>query len=78
MTGPEEFQQIISRIAGALRTARVSQNLSQSEVARRAGLNSTMVMRVEKGERVPTIDTLLRISKALEIDLATVIKNSSR
>ena len=33
-----------------------------------------MVMRVEKRERVPTIDTLLRIADALQIDLGSMLK----
>jgi transcriptional regulator with XRE-family HTH domain len=35
-----------------------------------------MVMRVEKRERLPTIDTLLRIAGALEIDLSAVLKKA--
>jgi len=35
-----------------------------------------MVSRVEKRERLPTIDTLLRISEALGADLAKLIRES--
>ena len=77
MQSPEELQQIISRLAGILYQERLSQNLSQNEVATRAGLSRTMVMRVEKLERVPTIDTLLRICQALGIDLWKVIRQAS-
>lgn len=35
-----------------------------------------MVMRVEKRERVPTIDTLLRIADALQIDLGSMLKRA--
>ncbi len=37
-----------------------------------------MVMRVEKRERLPTIDTLLRIADALEIDLSAVLAQAMR
>ena len=37
-----------------------------------------MVMRVEKRERLPTIDTLLRIADALEIDLSEALKQAIR
>jgi transcriptional regulator with XRE-family HTH domain len=33
-------------------------------------------MRVEKRERLPTIDTLLRIADALQIDLSSVLKRA--
>ena len=52
---------------------RLRQNLSLNEVASRAGLSHTMVMRVEKRERLPTIDTLLRITDALGIELSPLI-----
>jgi transcriptional regulator with XRE-family HTH domain len=35
-----------------------------------------MVMRVEKQERMPTIDTLLLITDALEVDLAALLKKA--
>ena len=41
-----------------------------------AGLSHAMVSRVEKGERLPTIDTLLRISEALGVDLGKLIRNA--
>ena len=37
-----------------------------------------MVMRVEKRERLPTIDTLLRIADALEIDLSALLNQAMR
>lgn len=37
-----------------------------------------MVMRVEKRERLPTIDTLLRITDALEIDLQTPLTKATK
>jgi transcriptional regulator with XRE-family HTH domain len=33
---------------------------------------------VEKRERLPTIDTLLRIAEALEIDLSAVLKQAMK
>jgi transcriptional regulator with XRE-family HTH domain len=35
-----------------------------------------MIGRVEKGERMPTIDTLLRISDALEINLSRLLQRA--
>jgi transcriptional regulator with XRE-family HTH domain len=71
---PEE---IISRMVGVLRAERLRQGLSQNEVAKRSQLSHTMVMRVEKQERMPTVDTLLRICAALDIELWKVLKSVS-
>lgn len=49
-----------------------------NEVATRAGLSHTMVMRVEKRDRLPTIDTLLRIAEALDVDLGALIQRASK
>ena len=65
------------RVIDALRTERLRQGLSQNEVARRSGLDHTMVMRVEKQERMPTIDTLLRMTDALEVELGEIITAAS-
>jgi transcriptional regulator with XRE-family HTH domain len=42
-------------------------------VAERAGLSQQMVSYVERGMRNPTLETLLRIAAALEIDLAVIL-----
>ncbi len=70
-------QQIINRVVDALRDERLRLGRSQNEVAHRAGLSHTMVMRVEKQERMPTIDTLLRIAAALDLELGAVITRAS-
>ena len=49
-----------------------------NEIGTRSGLSRTMVMRVEKRERLPTIDTLLRITEALEIDLSKILKDAMK
>ena len=48
------------------------------EVATRSGLSHTMVMRVEKKERLPTIDTLLRIAGALDVDLWKLLRDATK
>jgi transcriptional regulator with XRE-family HTH domain len=67
---------IIARLIELIQTARLRQKLSLNEVATRSGLSHTMIMRVEKRERLPTIDTLLRIAEALQIDLSVVLKRA--
>lgn len=46
-------------------------------VAKKAGLSQQMISYVERGLRNPTLDTLLRIADALDIDLWRVIKQAS-
>jgi DNA-binding XRE family transcriptional regulator len=45
--------------------ARIAQNLTQSELAQKAGLKQTAISRLESGEGNPTFNTLKRVSGAL-------------
>ncbi len=47
-------------------------------VAKRARLSHSMVNRVENELRSPTLDTLLRIAVAMEIDLWPLIKQAEQ
>jgi transcriptional regulator with XRE-family HTH domain len=74
-TPPKEA--IIARLVESLRDERLRQDLSLNAVAEKAGLSHATIMRVEKRQRLPTIDTLLRISDALEIDLSAFLRRAS-
>lgn len=64
---------IASAVAQILRTERERQGMSMNALATRAGLSQQMVSYVERELRNPTLDTLLRITEALGIDLADVV-----
>lgn len=76
MSKTSEREAIIGRLIALIQAERFRQKLSLNEVATRSGLSHTMIMRVEKRERLPTIDTLLRIADALQIDLSSVLKRA--
>lgn len=61
-----------------LREERVLQKLSNDEVASRSGLSHAMVSRVEKRQRLPTIDTLLSITGAMGVDLSKLLRKAMR
>jgi transcriptional regulator with XRE-family HTH domain len=67
---------ISSNVARILREERLKRALSMSAVAARAGLSQQMVSYVEREMRSPTLDTLLRITEALEISLAEVLRKA--
>jgi transcriptional regulator with XRE-family HTH domain len=55
-------------ILGAkLRELREQKNLSQGDIEERSGLLRAYLSRVENGHTVPTIETLEKLAKALEI-----------
>jgi transcriptional regulator with XRE-family HTH domain len=67
-----------AEVAALLRAEREKRGLSMNSVAERAGLSQPMVSLVEREMRKPTLDTLLRIAVALEVDLAEVLQRAQR
>jgi len=77
--GSDKSQQAVcARVAQILRREREKRGLSMNRVAERAGLSQQMVSYVERQMRNPTLETLLRIADALDLDLAAVIKRATR
>ena len=69
---------VCAAVAVALRKERERQSLSMNAVAERAGLSQQMVSYVERGMRNPTLDTLLRITEALDIELALLLQRATK
>ena len=71
-------QAVCSRVVKILRQEREKRGLSMNAIAERAGLSQQMVSYVEREMRNPTLETLLRISAALEIDFAAVMRRAGK
>ena len=61
-----------------LRDERERHGLSMNQLAERSGLSQSMISLLEHDLRNPTLDTLLRIADALELDLAAVIEDATK
>lgn len=61
-----------TRFARNLRAFRVSQNLSQEELATLAGFSRTFVSDVEREVRNCTIDNIERLATALKLDVSVL------
>lgn len=57
----------------AVHDRRRALGLSQTELARRAGITQTAVSRIEQADATPTIATLERLAKALDADLVVAL-----
>jgi transcriptional regulator with XRE-family HTH domain len=60
-------------IGERLREIRESKNLSQGDIEKRTGLLRCYLSRVENGHTVPSIETLEKIARALEMHLYQVL-----
>ncbi len=59
----------MSAIGARLRALRESKRMPQSEIERRTGLLRCYVSRVENGHTIPSIETLEKLARALEVPL---------
>lgn len=65
---------IAARFGRNLSRARRRAHLSQEELGIRATLHRTEIGLLERGERLPRIDTLIKVAGALEIPPAELIE----
>jgi ribosome-binding protein aMBF1 (putative translation factor) len=63
------------QLAVQLINLREKRGLSQSELARRTGVNQAEISRIERGSGNPTERTLLKLANALGADLRLVERN---
>lgn len=64
-----------NRIASNFKKLRAQKGYSQERVARLADLSLNTVIRIESGtNKNPTIDTLTKIARALEVSVEDLIK----
>nr|WP_314123067.1 helix-turn-helix transcriptional regulator [uncultured Brevundimonas sp.] len=61
-----------------MRRVRIAAGLSQEEVAFRAGMKRSYLSGLELGRRNPTVRALARVSMALEVSPADLLKPDSR
>lgn len=65
---PHTSGPVAERFAGNLLRARESAGLSQEELAFRAALHRTEIGLLERGVRMPRIDTLAKLAGALDVE----------
>jgi transcriptional regulator with XRE-family HTH domain len=77
--GPSKLLDAISsQVARLLKEEREKRGLSLNVVAQRAGLARQTVSYVEQEIQNPTLETLLRITSVLEIDLEKLIARARK
>ena len=62
----------ISKLAETILTQRKLLNLTQQELADKAGINRSMLCRLENQDYVPSLDQLTRLANALQFDVTDV------
>ena len=68
-SGVQAAQTLERHIGNAVRRARLAHRLTIADVAKKAGISSGMLSKIENGQSSPSLDTLLGLSGALGVSL---------
>ncbi len=68
-----ERKEIAHTLGYRIRRFRVEKNMSQEALAFSAGVHSTYIGKIERGEKCPTVDTLYKIAKGLDVSVGDLL-----
>ncbi|MCB1796809.1 MAG: helix-turn-helix transcriptional regulator [Candidatus Competibacteraceae bacterium] len=63
----------LKKIADNVRKARSASGLTQLELAKKAGLSTNYISRIERADVSPTVETLEKLAKALRIKSSDIL-----
>lgn len=78
MAAASSIQKVCSGVSAILKQRRLAKKMSLTRLGEEAGLSRQMVSYVERGLRVPGLDTLLRICKVLGLNAAEVLRRAQK
>jgi transcriptional regulator with XRE-family HTH domain len=70
----DELESLGAQIAEVIRARRHASGLTLDEVASRSGLSKTILSRIENGRGNPSVETMFRIARALEVPLSALVE----
>jgi transcriptional regulator with XRE-family HTH domain len=72
-----EFEkQVATAFGQRVRELRLEKGMTQEQLAEAAGLHPTFISNVERGYRVPTLTTLYRLARGLDVDARGLLDHS--
>jgi transcriptional regulator with XRE-family HTH domain len=72
------YEALVDEIIRLLREERKGRRLSNYAISKRSGVSESMLSLVERGQRNPTLELLLRIADGIEADLPAIIKKAQK
>lgn len=58
---------MIQNLGDRLRNLRTSQNISQTDLAKRIGVTNALISAIEKGDRSPSLETLIKLASQFKV-----------
>jgi len=78
ITSLSDEEKNILELTAALASIRKSKNMTQKEVAEKAHLTQAQIARVQTLSHMPSMETLVKIAKALNLELTFVDKETKQ
>lgn len=69
----EEEKRIVALFAERVRFFREQNRISQEKLAEKAGLHRTYIGSLERSEKIPSLVSVVKIAKALNVSVADLI-----
>ncbi len=66
------------QVSSAVRDLRRVRNLSQRQLAGRMGVPRTYISKIENGKAMPTLSSLDRLAKALQVDISALLRDAPK
>ena len=66
------------QVATAVRDLRRVRNLSQRQLAGRMGVPRTYISKIENGKAMPTLSSLDRLARALQVDISALLRDAPK
>jgi transcriptional regulator with XRE-family HTH domain len=73
---PDRAARLQRQFGETLRAERVARKMTQQQLAFDAELSLTYVGEIERGERMVSLDTLLRVAKALHLSAPELLEKA--
>lgn len=64
------------QVAGQVRDIRKARHLSQRQLASRMQVPRTYISKIENGKAIPTLGSLERLARALDVDISQLVRDS--
>lgn len=69
----EEITELELKVASTIQSERIARKMSQMELALEAGISQGYLAMIESHQKIPTITTVFKIAKALNINPASLL-----
>ena len=76
MPSISHYEAVRAEIVRLMRDERLRQKLSKYELSQRTGVSQSMLSLVERGQRNPTLELMLRVADGMGVDLDVLIKKA--